>query len=93
MEELLPGLIEKRGGNIDKVTIWTFHEGVSAQVMHIGLYSEEASTINKLHSWIEEAGYRMRGDHHEIYLSDPRRTASEKLKTIIRHPLDELGMG
>ena len=79
MEELLPSLIEKRGGNVDKVTLWSFHEGVSAQVMHIGPYSDEAPTINMLHSWVEKQGYRMRGDHHEIYLSDPRRSAPGSL--------------
>lgn len=93
MKELLSEVLEKKGGIADKVTLWTFHEGISAQVMHIGPYREEAPTINMLHTWIEEQGYRMRGDHHEIYLSDPRRTAPEKLKTIIRHPLDELGLG
>lgn len=93
MKEILPEVLEKKGGVVDKVTLWKFHEGISAQVMHIGPYSEEAPTINMLHKWIEEQGYRMRGDHHEIYLSDPRRTAPEKLKTIIRHPLDELGLG
>jgi hypothetical protein len=93
MNELLPGLVEKKGGVVDKVTLFTYHEGISAQVMHLGPYSEEASTINMLHEWVEKQGYRLRGDHHEIYLSDPRRAAPEKMKTIIRHPLDELGLG
>lgn len=93
MTKLLPELKEKKGGNVDKVTLWEFHEGVSAQVMYVGPYSDEAPTINMLHKWVEKQGYRLRGDHHEIYLSDPRRTAPEKLKTIIRHPLDELGLG
>ncbi len=93
MKELLPGLVKKKGGVVDKVTLYEYHEGVSAQVMHLGPYSAEALTINMLHEWVEKQGYRMRGDHHEIYLSDPRRTAPEKIKTIIRHPLDELGLG
>ena len=93
MGELLPGLEEKKGGKVDQVKLWAFHEGVSAQVMYIGSYSDEAPTINMLHEWVEEQGYRLRGDHHEIYLSDPRRAAPEKLKTIIRHPLDALGLG
>ncbi len=93
MAELLPEVEKKRDGTIGKVRLWTFHEGVSAQVLYVGSYSDEMSTINMLHWWVEEQGYRLRGDHHEIYLSDPRRTAPEKLKTIIRHPLDELGLG
>jgi len=60
-----------------------------AQVMHIGPYSEEGPTIQLLHDYIMEQGYRMRGDHHEIYMSDPRRSKPEKLKTIIRHPIEK----
>ncbi|HIH43882.1 MAG TPA: hypothetical protein HA257_01990 [Candidatus Methanoperedenaceae archaeon] len=63
------------------------HEGLSAQVMHIGPYSAEATTIEKLHAFIQEKGYEIGGKHHEIYLSDPRRSAPEKIKTIIRQPI------
>jgi len=58
--------------------------------MHIGSYSEEASTIQTLHKFIEEKGYEMRGLHHEIYMSDPRRVPQERLKTIIRQPIEIL---
>ncbi|HPC77589.1 MAG TPA: GyrI-like domain-containing protein, partial [bacterium] len=44
-------------------------------------------TIEKLHNFIKENGYELRGKHHEIYLSDPRRSAPEKLKTVIRQPV------
>ena len=64
-----------------------FEEGLSAQVMHIGPYSEERPTIEKLHAFIAEQGYEPSGKHHEIYLGDPRRAAPEKLKTIIRQPV------
>ena len=93
MQELVPELTEKKGEKVHDVSLWDYHEGISAQVLHIGPYSEEAPTINVLHQWVEDKGYRLRGHHHEIYLSDPRRSKPENLKTIIRHPLDELGLG
>jgi hypothetical protein len=63
---------------------WT--EGRAAQILYIGPYSGERPTIEKLHQIITESGHKLSGKHHEIYLSDPRRTAPEKLKTIIRQP-------
>ncbi|MHA2230070.1 MAG: GyrI-like domain-containing protein [Candidatus Thorarchaeota archaeon] len=65
-----------------------YHEGLSVQIMHIGPWSEEAPTIEKIHSFIKEQGYTINGKHHEIYLSDPRRTKPEKLKTVIRQPME-----
>jgi hypothetical protein len=65
----------------------TWHEGLSAQILHIGPFSEETATIQKIHAFIKEQGYDFNGKHHEIYLSDPRRTAPGKLKTVIRQPL------
>lgn len=64
-----------------------FHEGLSAQIMYVGPYSDEGPTIARVHRFIEENGYSLRGKHHEIYLGDPRRTAPEKLKTILRQPI------
>jgi hypothetical protein len=64
-----------------------FSEGSSAQVMHIGPFSEEGPTIERLHQFIEENDFNLSGKHHEIYLSDFRRAAPEKLKTIIRQPI------
>ena len=65
----------------------TFHEGRAAQIMHHGPYDDEAPTIARLHAFIEEQGYTPRGKHHEIYLGDPRRTAPEKLRTVLRQPV------
>ena len=62
-------------------------EGLAAQIMHIGPYSAEAPTIARLHAFVDAEGYELRGRHHEIYLGDPRRTAPERLKTVIRHPV------
>ena len=63
-----------------------FTEGKAAQIMHIGPFSEEGPTILKLHEFIAANGFQRRGKHHEIYLSDIRRAAPEKWRTIIRQP-------
>ncbi len=63
-----------------------FHEGKSAQIMHIGPFADEAPTIEKLHTFITESGSALCGKHHEIYLSDPRKADPRKMKTIIRQP-------
>jgi hypothetical protein len=67
--------------------IGTLAEGASAQALHIGPFSAEGPTIQRMHDFIHAAGKQLRGKHHEIYLSDPRRTAPEKLKTILRQPM------
>lgn len=61
-------------------------EGQSAQILYRGPYKDETETIARLHGFISERGGSLSGKHHEIYLNDPRRTAPEKLKTIIRQP-------
>jgi hypothetical protein len=61
-----------------------FNEGLCVQIMHIGPYSAEGPTIEKLQSVTREHNYEVYGKHHEIYRSDPRRTKPEKLKTVIR---------
>jgi hypothetical protein len=66
-----------------------FAEGKAAQIMHVGPYAAEGPTIEKLHRFIEEQGYRLRGAHHEIYMGDPRRAAPEKLRTILRQPVSK----
>ncbi len=72
---------------LSSVRYESFHEGLSAQIMHVGPYSAEGPTIEILHNFIEGNGYALKGKHHEIYLSDPRRSAPEKMKTIIRQPI------
>jgi hypothetical protein len=62
-------------------------DGQSAQILHLGPYPEAPVTIARLLGFIREKGYHLAGKHHEIYLSDPRRTAPGKLKTIIRQPI------
>jgi hypothetical protein len=72
---------------IDKIRFETFEEGKSVQIMHIGPFADEALNIQKVHESIKELGGKFNGKfqkHHEIYLSDLRRTAPEKLRTIVR---------
>ncbi len=64
-----------------------FAEGSAAQMMHVGPYADEGPTIAMLHAFIADQGYVPAGKHHEIYLGDPRRTAPERLRTIIRQPV------
>jgi hypothetical protein len=73
---------------VDHLRLETVHEGLSAQVLHVGPFAEEGPTIDRLHRFIEDNGYRRRDKHREIYLSDLRRAAPEKLKTIIRQPIE-----
>ena len=75
---------------LSKMRFESFHEGLSAQIMHIGPFSAEGPTILKLHAFIKENGYEfdgLTGKHHEIYLSDVRRVAPEKMRTVIRQPM------
>lgn len=75
------------------VEFFSYDEGLCVQCMHIGPYDDEPETVEQMHRFMEEQGYvvditesRM---HHEIYLSDARRVAPEKLKTVVRHPIRE----
>lgn len=90
-EDVSRGIADLKGKKnpkaIEKLYFKTFDEGLCAQIMHVGPYSEEAPTIDKLHAYISDNGYTFNGEHHELYIGDPRRTAAEKLKTVIRHPI------
>jgi hypothetical protein len=70
-----------------KLRFLRFEEGLAAQVLHTGPYGAEEPTIERLHAFIVEAGHRLRGKHHEIYLSDPSRVDPLRLRTIIRQPI------
>ncbi len=69
-----------------KARVEHFTEGLAAQILHIGPYDEEGPIIEELHQFVDERGYRLTGKHHEIYLSDSRRTEPAKLRTILRQP-------
>ncbi|MDI6800362.1 MAG: GyrI-like domain-containing protein [Actinomycetota bacterium] len=73
---------------LELVRFESFTEGKAAQIMHIGPFSEEGPTIERVHRFIKDNGFKLSGKHHEIYLSDTRRTAPEKWKTIIRQPFE-----
>ena len=72
---------------LSRLRFETYHEGLSVQIMYLGAYADEGPTIARMHAFIAEQGYAPNGRHHEIYLGDPRRTAPEKLKTVIRQPI------
>jgi hypothetical protein len=78
---------------VSKVRFENLDEGTAVQMMHIGPYSEEAPNIAKVHEFARSNGYVLAGKHHEIYLSDPRRCAPEKMKTIIRQPVSRRAEG
>ncbi len=82
---------EKTGAVPDSLRFGAFAEGLSAQIMHVGPYSEEGPTIARLHDkFLPDNELVENGHHHEIYLGDPRRTAPEKLKTVLRQPVRRL---
>ena len=83
----------KKQADFSKAELLTYHEGICVQCMHIGSYDHESATVELMHEFIAQEGYVLditdKRYHHEIYLSDARRTAPEKLKTVIRHPIKE----
>jgi hypothetical protein len=88
-QEALETLRKKKDSPaLDLLRFETFHEGLCVQIMHIGPYSEEPATVEKMEVFTRQNGYTMLpGKHHEIYLSDPGRTAPSNLKTVLRHPV------
>ena len=83
----------KKKKDFSKVEFLTYDEGLCVQCMHIGSYDSEPETVQTMHDFMESQGYILdindKRLHHEIYLSDARRAAPEKLKTVIRHPVKE----
>jgi hypothetical protein len=79
---------EKKGlARVDDIRLENWREGKAVQLMHIGPYTEEGPTIEKMRQFAADNGCQFTGKHHEIYFSDPRRTKPEKLKTLLRHPV------
>ncbi len=79
---------KKNPAAVDRIRFEAFDEGLSAQIMHIGPYSEEGPNIAKIHQYIKDKGGKLQGKHHEIYLSDPRKADPTKLKTVVRQPFE-----
>ncbi len=85
---------EKKKQDYSKVEFFTYEEGTCIQCMHIGSYDEEPKTLELMHQLMIEQGYELditeKRFHHEIYLSDPRKCAPNKLRTVIRHPIRKI---
>lgn len=81
----------KKKRDFSQVEFFTYDEGLCVQCMHLGAYDSEPATVNAMHQYAAESGYQIDMNqqrlHHEIYLSDPRKSAPDKLKTVIRHPI------
>jgi hypothetical protein len=87
IERVRPLPAEKRDlPALPKLRFEVYEEGPSAQVLHVGPYGDEPTTIEWLHTFIRDQGYQPHGRHHEIYLSDPNRTDPTRLRTILRQP-------
>lgn len=86
---------EKKKLDFSKVEFITVEEGLCVQCMHMGSYDDEPATVALMDSYAESMGYDIditpQRQHHEIYLSDPRKTAPEKLRTVVRHPIKKRG--
>ena len=83
----------KKKMDFSKVEFFTYEEGICVQCMHMGSYDSEMETIQKMKKYASDQGYEpdySHRFHHEIYLSDPRRTAVEKLRTVIRNPVRKI---
>ena len=72
---------------VSEVEFKKLKEGRSVQMLHVGPYDQEQSTIDAMQEFAASKGFAFNGLHHEIYLSDPRRVAPSKLRTILRHPI------
>ena len=83
--------IKKKKQDFSRVEFLTYDEGLCIQCMHIGSYDDEPATVELMHKYAEDNGYKLditdTRYHHEIYLSDPRKYDADKLKTVIRHPI------
>lgn len=76
-----------KGDHASEVRLETITEGKCVQVLHVGPYANEPATVARMQQFAEGRGQSFRGQHHEIYLSDPRRVPPERLRTILRHPV------
>tara|TARA_Y100000310_G_C20623124_1_gene784397 strand:+ start:133 stop:735 length:603 start_codon:yes stop_codon:yes gene_type:complete len=88
VEQAKKDVFNKKGLElIKKINLETLNEGKSVQIMHTGPYSKEQKTIQTIKDFIKQNNFTENGLHHEIYLSDPRKTKPEQLKTILRQPI------
>jgi hypothetical protein len=78
---------KKNPAALERVRFESLEEGDAVQILYTGSFSDEGPTIQRMHDFVHAAGKELEGKHHEIYLSDTRRTAPEKLETILRQPM------
>jgi hypothetical protein len=75
-----------KGSDVQRVELRSLSEGLCVQALHVGAYEDQGKTMATMRVFTDRQGLRIAGTHHEIYLSDPRRVAASKLKTILRNP-------
>jgi hypothetical protein len=92
-EEARAQVAKKRGESpaLAQLRLERFREGLCVQILHIGPYATEPDTMARMDAFAAEHGYVMCGKHHEIYLGNPLRAAPDKLKTVLRHPVERTG--
>lgn len=82
---------KKKDVDVSRARVETWAEGLCVQIMHIGPYDTEPESVARMHAWVESQDYVIdlsdERRHHEIYLGDPRRSAPDTLKTVVRHPI------
>ena len=82
---------QKKKMDFSRVEFMTLEEGLCVQCLHVGPYDDEPQTVERMHAFMEQEGYALDitdvRRHHEIYLSDARRTDPQKLRTVVRHPI------
>lgn len=84
----------KKGGDFSKAEFLRYNEGLCVQCLHLGRYDDEPATVARMDAFAKAGGYAIditdSRHHHEIYLSDPRKSAGEKLRTVVRHPIRKI---
>ena len=90
VEELRPQVLKKSGlPAVTRVRYERYTEGCVVQMKHVGHFSTEMPNVERMHAFARSQGYQLRGKHHEIYISDFRRTAPERLQTVLRQPVEK----
>ena len=89
LEKVNTEVAQKKGDYVKKVELKVLNDGICVQILHIGPYSEENRSQKILSEYIKKEGYSLRGHHHEVYLNNPQRTAPNKIKTLLRHPVEK----
>ncbi len=93
LHDTIDGLVRTKGlPALSRLRLERFSEGPCAQILHVGPFTAEGPTIARLHAHVDQRGERV-GKHHEIYLSDVRRAAPERWRTVLRQPMQSARSG